>query len=169
MELLAWLEQTELSTWLRESDWGHPIVLCFHAVGMGLVVGISFMFSARVLGYSKNFPLAAFDKLFGLAWFGFAINAVSGVLLFIGEPRRLLLTPAFIIKMILIVLAGFSPWILTGALQGVQRRSGPNVVALQQYVVTPGAKVAAIFPIVFWLGAIVAGRLIAYTIGPPPI
>jgi hypothetical protein len=169
MELLAWLEQTDLSLWLRESDWGHPIVLCFHAVGMGLVVGISIMFSARVLGYSKNFPLAAFDKLFGLAWFGFAINAVSGVLLFIGEPRRLLLTPAFIIKMILIVLAGFSLWILTRALQGVQRRPGPNVVVLQQYVVTPGAKAAAIFPIVFWLGAIVAGRLIAYTIGPPPI
>ena len=64
MELLAWLEQTELSLWLRESDWGHPIVLCFHAVGMALVVGISLMFSARVLGYSKDFPLAAFDKLF---------------------------------------------------------------------------------------------------------
>ena len=37
MEFLAWLEQTELSLWLRESDWGHPIVLCFHAVGMGLI------------------------------------------------------------------------------------------------------------------------------------
>ena len=58
MEFLAWLEQTQLSLWLRESDWGHPIVLCFHAVGMGIVVGVSLMFSARVLGYSKDFPLA---------------------------------------------------------------------------------------------------------------
>src|ERR1700704_5034185 len=163
MELLAWLEQTELSTWLGESDWGHPIVLCFHAVGMGLVVGISIMFSARVLGYSKSFPLAGFDKLFGLAWFGFAMNAVSGALLFIGEPRRLLLTPAFIIKMILIACAGFSLWVLPRTLQGAPRRSGPNVVALQHYVVTPAAKIAAIFPIVLWLGAIVAGRLIGYT------
>ena len=40
---------------------------------------------------------------------------------------------------------------------------------LPQTIVTPGAKIAAIFPIVFWLGAIVAGRLIGYTIGPPPI
>jgi hypothetical protein len=169
MELLAWLEQTELSLWLRESDWGHPIVLCFHAVGMGLVVGISIMFSARVLGYSKNFPLAAFDRLFGLAWFGFAMNAVSGALLFIGEPRRLLLTPAFWIKMILIVFAGFSVWILARLIYGAEHRLGPNVVVLQQNVVTPGAKIAAIFPIVFWLGAIVAGRLIGYPIGPPPI
>ena len=79
MELLARLEETDLSLWLRESDCGQPIMLCIHAVGMGLVVGISFMFSARVLGYSKNFPLAGFEKLFGIAWFGFAINAASGV------------------------------------------------------------------------------------------
>ena len=169
MELLARLEQTELSLWLRESDWGHPIVLCFHAVGMGLVVGISLMFCARVLGYSKSFPLAGFDKLFGLAWFGFAMNAVSGVLLFIGEPRRLLLTPAFLIKMILIIFAGFSLWILARTLQNAEHPAGANVVSLREDVVSRSAKIAAIFPIVLWLGAIISGRLIGYTIGPPPI
>ena len=169
MEFLARLEQTELSLWLRESDWGHPIVLCFHAVGMGLVVGISLMFCARVLGYSKSFPLAGFDKLFGLAWFGFAMNAVSGVLLFIGEPRRLLLTPAFLIKMILIIFAGFSLWILARTLQNAEHPAGANVVSLREDVVSRSAKIAAIFPIVLWLGAIISGRLIGYTIGPPPI
>ena len=169
MEFLAWLEQTELSLWLRESDWGHPIVLCFHAVGMGLVVGISLMFCARVLGYSKSFPLAGFDKLFGLVWFGFAMNAVSGVLLFIGEPRRLLLTPAFLIKMILIIFAGFSLWILARTLQNAEHPAGANVVSLREDVASRSAKIAAIFPIVLWLGAIISGRLIGYTIGPPPI
>jgi hypothetical protein len=169
MEFLTWLEHTEFSTWMRESDWGHPIVLCFHAVGMGLVVGISLMFCARVLGYSKSFPLAGFDKLFGLAWFGFAMNAVSGVLLFIGEPRRLLLTPAFLIKMILIIFAGFSLWILARTLQSAEHPAGANVVSLREDVVSRSAKVAAIFPIVLWLGAIISGRLIGYTIGPPPI
>src|SRR5258707_166505 len=70
MEFLAWLEQTDGSVWLRESDWGHPIILCFHAVGMGMVVGISLMYSARILGYARDFPLSAFDRLFGLAWSG---------------------------------------------------------------------------------------------------
>src|SRR6266436_5221250 len=102
MNFLAWLEQTEFSVWLRESDWGHPIVLCFHAVGMGLVVGICTMFSARVLGYSRNIPLDAFDRLFGFAWVGFWMNAASGMVLFCGSPRRLLETPAFLIKMVLI-------------------------------------------------------------------
>ena len=168
MELLARLEETDLSLWLRESDWGQPIMLCIHAVGMGLVVGISFMFSARVLGYSKNFPLAGFEKLFGIAWFGFAINAASGVLLFIGEPRRLLVTPAFLIKMVLIASAGFSLWMLTTILNAQARQGGSDVVLLGADAVTPGAKLAAIFPIILWLGAITAGRLVGYTIGPPP-
>jgi hypothetical protein len=168
MEFLAWLEQTQLSLWLRESDWGHPIVLCFHAVGMGIVVGISLMFSARVLGYSKSFPLAAFDKLFAIAWYGFAMNAASGILLYIGEPRRLLLTPAFLIKMLLVVLAGFSVWILTKSLQPAEGPPGADTASSQPEVVTTGAKIAAIFPIVLWVGAIISGRLIGYTIPPPP-
>jgi hypothetical protein len=168
MNLLIWLEQTELSLWLRESDWGHPIVLCAHAVGMGIVVGVSLMFSARVLGYSKALPLAAFEKLFTLAWFGFALNAVSGVLLFTAAPRRFLATPAFLIKMALIVFAGFSVWLLTRTLHSVQVAAGPGGAADHE-VVTLNAKIAAIFPIVFWLGAIIAGRLIGYTIGPPPL
>jgi hypothetical protein len=171
MEFLAWLEQTDFSVWLRESDWGHPIVLCFHAVGMGMVVGISLMYSARVLGYAKDFPLSAFDWLFGLAWFGFGVNAVSGVLLYVGEPRRLMGTPAFWIKMILIVFAGFALWALGRALHTDSRDAGESPApdgALAAEVPTH-ARIAAIFSIVFWLGAIVSGRLIGYTIGPPPL
>jgi hypothetical protein len=168
MDFLASLEQTELSLWLRESDWGFPIMLCFHAVGMGLVVGISFMFSARVLGYAKDFPLAEFEKLFAIAWFGFAVNAVSGTLMFIGEPRRLLLTPAFLIKLVLIICAGFSIWFLMTTLRGADSPADADSGPSRELAVTSRAKIAAIIPIVLWVGAIVAGRLIGYTIGPPP-
>lgn len=173
MELLTWLEQTDFSIWLRESDWGHPIVLCFHAVGMGMVVGISFMYSARILGYARDFPLSGFDRLFGLAWFGFAVNAASGVLLFAGEPRRLLATPAFWIKMILIVFAGLALWALAKALHADPHDAvglpGQDGALVGEAVVSRNARIAAICSVVFWLGAITAGRLIGYTIGPPPL
>jgi hypothetical protein len=174
MELLTWLEQTDFSTWLRESDWGYPNVLCVHAIGMGMVVGISFMYSARILGYAKAFPLAAFDKLFGLAWFGFAMNAVSGVLLFVGEPRRLAQTPAFWIKMILIAFAGLSLWALAKALHGEADDTaaglpGPDGTLAAEGAVAANAKVAAILSVVFWLAAITAGRIIGYTMPPPPL
>src|SRR5215470_1383415 len=148
MEFLAWLELTDFSVWLRESDWGHPIILCFHAVGMGMVVGISLMYSARILGYAKDFPISAFDWLFGLAWFGFAINAVSGVLLFAGEPRRLMDAPAFWIKMILIVLAGFALWALGKALHSgtrdTIRLARPDGPVIADVVASPNARIAAI-------------------------
>src|SRR6267154_922014 len=173
MEFLAWLEQTDASVWLRESDWGHPIILCFHAGGMGMVVGISLMYSARILGYARDFAVSAFDRLFGLAWFGFAMNAVSGVLLFFGEPRRLMDTPAFWIKMILIVFAGLSLWALAKALdateQGADALPGPDGTLVREGIVAANAKIAAIFSAVFWLAAITAGRLIGYTMPPPPL
>jgi hypothetical protein len=152
-------------------------MLCLHAVGMGVVVGVSFMFGARVLGYSKHFPLAGFDTLFRLAWIGFAMNAVSGTLMFIGEPRRLLVTAAFLIKMALIVCAGFALWALStalengaepqGALQG--GLPGPDGALAADPPITRAAKIAAVLTILFWLGAILSGRLIGYTIGPPPL
>jgi hypothetical protein len=122
-----------------------------------------------VFGYARRFPLSAFDRLFGIAWFGFAINAASGALLFAGEPRRLLQTPAFLIKMLLIVGAGLSLWVLMRTLQSAEMAAGSEAAWPHKLVVTPKAKLAAIFPIVLWLGAILAGRLIGYTIGPPPL
>ena len=171
MNWLTWLEMTDFSTWLRESDWGYPVLLCFHAVGMGIVVGISWMYSARILGYAKNFPLDGFERLFGLAWFGFVINAASGVLLFVGEPRRLAATPAFWIKMVLIVFAGLALWALEKALYGMDTYALPGAggAAAREGVVTGAAKTAAIASIVFWLAAIIAGRIIGYTIPPPPL
>ena len=133
------------------------------------------MFAARVLGFAKDFPLAGFDRLFGLAWIGFIINAASGVLMFIGEPRRLLATPAFLIKMFLIVCAGFALWMLSKALEGSSGAiaagylPGPDGTLAAPAEITSAAKVAAILTIVFWLGAILSGRLIGYTIGPPPL
>jgi hypothetical protein len=173
MEFLAWLEQTDGSVWLRESDWGHPIILCFHAVGMGMVVGISLMYSARILGYARDFPVSAFDRLFGLAWFGFAMNTASGVLLFFGEPRRLMDTPAFWIKMILIVFAGLALWALGKAVrgdsQGAIGLATPGGLMVGDAIASPNARIAAILSVVFWLGAIVSGRLIGYTMPPPPL
>lgn len=160
MGFLHWLELTEFSVWMRESDWGYPIVLAAHSVGMGGLVGIHYLFCARVLGYIRVFPLAAYDKLWGIAWFGFVMNAASGTLLFIGEPVRLFLTWSFQLKMLSIVVAGFWFWKLIKALSSGERGPGPDGVSR-------GARIAAIWVLSAWTGAIIFGRLIGYTIEPP--
>src|SRR5258708_13692036 len=162
MEFLAWLEQTDASVWLRESDWGHPIILCFHAVGMAMVVGISLIYSARILGYARDFPVSAFDRLFGLAWFGFAMNAASGVVLFFGEQRRLMDTPAFWIKMILIVFAGLALRALGKALhgdaQGAVALPTPRGLMVGDAFAAPHPRIAAIFSLPFLLAALTSPR-----------
>jgi hypothetical protein len=46
---------------------------------------------------------------------------------------------------------------------------GAGGVAAHEGVVTAAARTAAIASIVFWLAAITAGRIIGYTMPPPPL
>lgn len=160
MGFLQWLETSALGLWIRESDWGYPIILNGHAVGMAMVVGIVLMLSIRVIGYSKGMSLTAFDKLIAVAWLGFALNATTGTLLFIGKGRQFITNPAFLIKILLIACGGLSVWLLMRTLDESRALVAEGEV--------PGkAKAIAGILIAFWLGAIIAGRLIGYTLGPP--
>ena len=85
MDLLLWYENGLVGTFIRESIWGYPIVLSSHAVGMATVLGIALMLCLRVLGFARGITVTAFDKLFTVGWVGFAINLVSGIILFAGS------------------------------------------------------------------------------------
>ena len=162
MGLLVWLETTDLSHWIRTSDFGYSLVLAAHAIGMALVAGVSFMFCARALGLARDFPLSGFNRLFAWAWFGFALSAISGTLLFVGQPRRLLANWPFDVKLLLILIAGFSLRYLGKTLSDIEglRACGD----LPRHL-----KIVATWPIVLWLGVILAGRLIGYTMGSQPL
>ena len=157
MEFLQQLEGTSLSGWILSSDWASPLLLCAHSVGMGLVVGIVLMLSFRVLGFATGIPYSAYAGLMTTAWIGFAVNALSGIFLFIADPTHLIVNWTFQLKLALIVLGGLSLWLLWRLLQ-------PTLAAGEGTVATPGAKAAALACIVFWLGAVTSGRYIAYTL-----
>lgn len=163
MEFLRPLEKSPVGVWVRESEWGYAIVLCAHAVGMAIVVGILAMLCLRVLGYGKGVGLGQLRKLSAIAWIGFAINAVSGLMLFAGNARRLAETTAFQVKLVFIVAGGVSVWMLWRELNSSPDALGPDGVATQR------AKAIAITALVVWLAAIVAGRTIGYTINFEPL
>jgi hypothetical protein len=154
MQLLGWLDQTALALWVRESEWGYPIVLTAHVIGMSAVVGTVLMFGLRALGYAARVPLAWLDSLFSLAWSGFALNALSGIALFVAESNKFLTSTAFQIKMASILAGCVSIWL-------VARSRGDSGQFLD--VASARTKVIAVISMTLWLGAIVAGRLIAYT------
>ena len=150
--MLTWLDQSALALWVRESQWGYPIVLSAHVIGMAAVVGTALMFGLWTLGYGRRAPPQWLDRFFTVAWFGFALNFLSGVALFVADAGKFLTSTAFQIKIAMIVAGGISIWI---ASRSVAASSGSDV---------PGkTKIVAALSMVFWLSAIVAGRLIAYT------
>jgi hypothetical protein len=126
---------------------------------MALVVGCGFMTSLRVLGYARAIPLASFNRLVKLVWAGVALNATSGVLLFLPDGDKYITNWTFDLKITCIACAGVATGIMWRILKAepAYRTSDP---------LGARARGAAIATSTFWLGAIVAGRMIAYTLTP---
>lgn len=160
MEYLDYLQNTSWAMWLAEGDYSYPMLLCAHAIGMGIVVGTMFMLSFRVLGFARALPIAAFETMLRLSWFGFALNAASGFLLFSLDGKRLIETWSFQLKIALIVAGGISVWLMWRAL-----RNEPGALAPGADV-AGGTKALAVCTTLFWAGAVISGRLIAYTLPP---
>jgi hypothetical protein len=152
LDFLESISQTALVRWAAESDWGYPIVLTAHAIGMSLVVGILLMFDLRVLGVAARIPFSAIRAYFRVAWIGLVINACSGTLLFFINYTAFLHNTAFITKLSLLVLAGIG----TAWLSREVSDDGPS----------RRAYTLAVICVLLWFGAIIAGRIVGYTSVP---
>jgi uncharacterized membrane protein len=174
LEFVIWLKGTALAEWVLYSPWANPILLCMHAIGMALVVGCGLMTCLRILGYGGAVPLSLFERLIGFAWLGVALNAISGVLMFLPDGDRYIVNWTFQLKIGFIVLAGLSTWFLwrtLGAERAFRAADGPDpgdeaAPAPASYRFSVRARVAALVTASFWIFAIVAGRMIAYTLAP---
>ncbi len=171
---LAWFEETEFATWIREGDFiAQPfatfyVLLGVHSIGMAIVVGICMMVSVRVFGFMRGAQASQINRLMRLAWWGFYINFASGLILLMGQPRREMITVAFWIKMIVIVMAVVSMRVMQKALASVEPVPDPDGRGTAVEVVPRAMRLMAFLIDIFWLTAIVAGRLVGYTQPPPP-
>lgn len=157
MGFLTWLQETEFAQFLASDPYAYPILLCFHAVGMAGVVGLMWVMSARVLGYPKSLSVETFDRMSAIALWGFAMNAVSGFLIFSTEATRVIDNVDFLIKMASIVIGGLAAWFMARWRNQLDDAGNFPVPA----------KVVALITSAAWLAAIIFGRQIAYTIKPP--
>src|SRR5436305_4315459 len=104
MNLLAWLESTAFSEWVRGSPslFAFPGILSCHTVGMGLAAGINAAIAFRILGVAPSVPVGEMRKFLPAMWFGFWLNFFSGIGLLIGYPTKALTNPDFYLKLALI-------------------------------------------------------------------
>src|SRR5712691_9315764 len=153
---LIWLESTEFSTWMRESPsmFAFPAILSCHTVGMGLVAGINTALALRILGVAPRVPIEEFKRFMPVMWFGFWLNAISGIALLIGYPTKALTNPVFYLKLAFIALG----LLMVNAIRRrVHSESAPGQASFRRARMFAGLSLAC------WVGAITAGRLLAYT------
>lgn len=148
MGFLLWYEEGFFGVFIRESLWGYPIVLASHAVGMATVMGVVVALNMRVLGFAKGLSVPAFNRMFLVGWLGFAINLISGLLLFAGTASSYFFQGAFQLKIGAIVLGGILMKVL---MNSVRENKSP---ALQK-------SLAAVCTL-SWLVGLITGRLMAY-------
>jgi hypothetical protein len=148
MDFFTWLEGSSVGLAVRETLWVYPFVISCHAVGMGIVVGLIAMVSVRALGFAPAMPIASFDRLIGVAWAGVALNLISGLLLFTGDAVKFVTLGSFQLKILLILLGVISSVLLLRSV-----RDG---------TASPQTKPLATLSLLFWFGAVIAGRATAY-------
>lgn len=151
--MLTWLDSTALSTWLKESPsvWAFPTVLTLHTMGMGVLVGASWVLDLRLLGVGRNVPISSYRWVFPVLWIGLVVNIVTGILLFIKNPTTWGTAVPFFVKMLLVIV------------------SVATLVPARSLVLRGGegqanVRLLAIASILAWTGAVTAGRLLAYLV-----
>jgi len=159
MQFLAAIEQSGFSVWVRESNslLAYPGILFLHTLGMGVVAGISAVIALRILGCARQVPLADVRKMYPYMWAGFYLNAVTGIVLFAIDATTKIIDPVFYIKLAFIAAAV----ILMYRINGKVFRDP----LLEKKPIQMNGKILAFASIVCWMGAITAGRLLAY-VGP---
>src|SRR5688572_7673878 len=156
MDFLMSLENTSFAAWVRESPsiWAYPTILFLHTIGLGFLVGASAAIDLRILGFARRLPLAPMEGFFPVIWIGFWINAISGIALVLPDASKLLANPVFLVKMGFIVLS-------LASIRLIRHRVFRDPLVEKGEVQMPG-KILAAASLLFWVGAITAGRLTAY-------
>jgi hypothetical protein len=153
MDFLVRIEESGFSQWVREADslFAFPGILLLHTIGMGLVVGINAVFDLRVLGFATSVRLRAIERFFPVMWAGFWINAITGTILLAVNATKMTRNPDFYVKLLFIALAVINIFLLK-----------KRVFTSEELPPSNAARILAVTSLVFWLGAITSGRLLAY-------
>jgi Family of unknown function (DUF6644) len=153
-----WLEQTSVGAGIRESLWLFPAIETLHLLGMAALVGTTSVFNLRLLGFilrrERVSELAA--RLFPWTWVGFAVQVVTGALLFMSEAVKIYPNPAFRLKMLLIFLAGVHALIFhCKVYRNLATWDDPGLLPAR-------AKLTGFVSILLWVGIVAAGRFIGF-------
>lgn len=154
------LQNSWLGVWINTGGATYPTIEVFHVISLCLVFGTILIVDLRLIGVasmSRPFTRVAHDLLH-LTWISFVVAVITGSLLFVANAGSIYSNLAFQIKMVLLVLAGLNMLVfelITARTAGAWDLASPPPNA---------ARIAGLLSIALWIGVIISGRLIGFTI-----
>jgi Family of unknown function (DUF6644) len=153
-----WIGKTRLGHHMADSAWLFPVIETVHIFGVIALVGSTSFLDLRLMGLAfKQDPVSKLaDRYLVWAWGGFAVQVITGFLLFTAKAVDMYNSDPFRVKLALIVLAGINVLIFHATTyRSVKSWDNDPVAPL-------GARIAGLASLVLWFGIVGAGRWIAY-------
>lgn len=152
-ELLAAIEQLAPIRALKASFFAYPVVNALHIASIGALLTSVALMDLRIIGGLGSVPRAPFVGLLRrVALAAFIAALLTGSLLFSVRAREYAAMPVFLVKMLLILLAGAN-FLLFLRLSGRSRDDGPAGTAVTAL---------AVLSLVLWACVLFAGRFIGF-------
>lgn len=153
--LLTAFSQSDIATYLRFSRWAYAAVNTSHVLGIALLVGAVMPLDLRLLGAWRHIPHQDLARvLVPVAATGLLLAMLTGTLLFSVRANEYAAVPMLWLKATLI-LAGIASAIAAHARYG----------AWLDHATRPQLIRTAAISMACWMGALISGRLIAFS-GP---
>ena len=158
MEFAQQLQQTALARWIGESGslLGYPFLLFLHTLGLATIAGLNAGIDLRILGMAPGIKLAPMIRFYPVMWLAFAITVISGLALLIADATTKLAQPIFYVKLLLVLLA-----VVTMQVMKTRVLADPQI---DERPLQASARTLAVTSLLLWIGATIAGRLIAYLV-----
>jgi uncharacterized membrane protein len=137
----------------NEVLWGFLMVV--HFIGLALIVGTVGILDIRIIGFCKELPVEPLHRFLPWALAGLAINIVTGMLAFMGQPQSYITSEAFWLKILALLLLGVNAaaFYLTGVFGQIENLRGGEDAPLS-------AKLIAASGLFLWFAVITFGRYI---------
>jgi hypothetical protein len=150
------IEGGTIYSWVTSTSWLWPFMEILHFIGLSLLLGALLVIDLRMMGFFRAIDIRAIHTLLLWVFIGFALNLVTGILFFFGDPMRYAVHAGFQLKMVLILLAGINAvwysWKIHPAMQEWDANVNPPAPA----------KLVGSISLVLWLSILLLGRLIPY-------
>ena len=158
-KFVAWLADTPVSLAIGDHAWITPTVQTVHILAIAIVMSAILMTNLKALGaVGHDDTLLGFSQLYA-PWICGALIVLlfSGATLIVGEPRRSLENPVFILKMVLLCIA----LLLTAAIHAPLRRNAAFWGTARRGGLLRGM---ALLSLGVWAAIVFSGRWIAYAV-----